>query len=59
MYDAYEIIPDKIDVILFLCLYLSHSSRWNSLYMYSKKAVKIAKNFNHSSTTYVLYNDTD
>lgn len=59
VFDAYELLPDKLEVILFLCMYLTLTEKWNSLYTYSKKAIKISKKFNYESSLCVSYIDTD
>lgn len=59
VFDAYEILPDKLEIILYLCLYLAITEKWNSLYTYSKKAVKLSKKFDYNSSTCVSYIDTD
>jgi hypothetical protein len=59
IFDAYELVPDKIENILFMCMYLAVTERWRTLHIFAKKAIKLSKKFDYALTTNVLYNDTD
>jgi glycosyltransferase involved in cell wall biosynthesis len=61
IFQAYDLIPTKIEIVLFLCLHLSLSSLWNSLYLFAIQAVNIAKtksnysDISHNETDYKIY----
>jgi len=61
VFSGYELVPTKIECILFLCLYLSMEANWNTLYLFAKEAITIAKNkyqysdIAHNETDYKIY----
>jgi hypothetical protein len=59
IYEALEVLPDKIEGILLLCDHFIKLDKWNSLYIYARIAIKLSKKFNDNENIYLLYNDTD
>lgn len=57
VFNGYELMPDKIECLLFLCLDLSVTSKWNTLYMFANKAIEIARR--KSFMNDVANNETD